>query len=182
MDFRRNVLVVAGTALAYYVLFVLNQFLFSALTFSAGTSWVFLPSGVCLFAILLFALWGALGVVLGAMGFALLQSNIGSDPLTLGVSICLCGLAPLLARQICLGSAELNANLQGLSATGLLRVAAIFSAVSAGLHQLWFAWRGVSNDIVGGLAAMFTGDMLGILIVLYMVKMSLSLGERLRGG
>ncbi len=182
MDWRRNALVVAGTSLVYYVLFVVNQHLFSVLTSSVGANWVFLPSGVRLFAILLFVQWGALGIVLGGVGLALTQAQMVGDPITLVGALCLSGLAPLLARQICLGSNELQADLKSLTSQGLLRVAFIFAAVSAALHQVWFAWRGLSDDILVGLVAMFTGDVLGTLIVLYATKMAMSLGERLRGG
>jgi hypothetical protein len=181
MDFRRNMLVVAGTALVYYALFVLNQYLFSALSFSAGTNWVFLPSGVRLIAILVFAQWGALGIIVGGVVLVLSQPNMGGDPVTLAVAICLSGLTPLLAREICLGSTGLNPDLKGLSSAGLMRITAVFAAVSASLHQLWFAWRGVSDDIVGGLVAMFTGDVLGTLVVLYVAKAALSAGVRIRG-
>lgn len=182
MDIRRDTLVVAGTALAYYVLFVLNQHLFAGLSFSTGTSWVFLPSGVRLFAILLFAQWGALGVVVGGIGLALSQPGTDVDSVTLAVSICLSGLAPLLARQICLGTNELQADLRALSAIGLLRTTLIFSAISAALHQTWYAWRGHSPDVFVGSLVMFTGDVLGTLLVLYATKMALSFSTRLRGG
>jgi hypothetical protein len=182
MDLRQNLLAAAGTALVYCGFFAINQFLFSALSFSTSTHWIFLPSGVRLFAILLFAQWGALGVILGGVGIVLSQSLSMGDPVTLTGAIALSGLAPLLARQICLGSGELNRELRGLSSIGLMRVTAIFAAISAGLHQLWFAWRGISDDIVGGLVAMFTGDVLGTLIVLYAAKTVLSMGVRIRGG
>lgn len=182
MDFRRNMLVVAGTALAYYVFFVLNQHLFSVLTFSTGTTWVFLPSGVRLFAILLFVQWGALGVIAGGIGLAFSQPTIGGDPLTFAVATCLSGLAPLLARQICLGTNELRADLNALSPVGLLRITLIFSAISAALHQTWFAWRGLSPDVLTGFLVMFIGDVLGTLLLLYAAKIALSFGTRLRGG
>jgi hypothetical protein len=182
MDFQKNVLVVSGTSLLYCGLFALNHYLFSALSFSVGADWIFLPSGVRLFAILLFVEWGALGVILGAAGLVLSQAASVTDPVTLMGAVCLSGLAPLLARQICLGAAELKPDLSGLTSVALMRAAAIFAAISAGLHQLWFAWRGISDDIVGGLVAMFTGDVLGTLIVLYAAKAALSMGVRIRGG
>jgi len=182
MDLRQNLLAAAGTSLVYCGFFAINQYLFSVLSYSTGTNWIFLPSGVRLFAILLFAQWGALGVILGGVGVVFSQSLSMGDPVTLMGSIALSGLAPLLARQICLGYGEFNPDLRGLSSNGLTRLAAIFAAISAGLHQLWFAWRGISDDIAGGLVAMFTGDVLGTLIVLYAAKAVLSMGVRIRGG
>jgi hypothetical protein len=182
MDFRRNMLAVAGTSLAYCALFSLTLYLFPSVAFSTGEGWVSLPSAVRLFAILLFAQWGALGVVLGGFCAVLSQAAITSDPGTVIGSVFLSGLAPLLARQICIGFSQLDADLHRLSGSVLLRVAAIFAATNACLHQLWFAWRGANDDIVGGLLAMFTGDVLGTLIVLYAAKAALSMGVRIRGG
>lgn len=182
MEFRRVTLVVAGTALAYYILYVLNQHLFAVLSFSTATSWVFLPSGVRLIAILLFVHWGALGIVLGGVALAFSHADTGGDPVTVVMSLCLSGLAPLLARQICIGTNELRADLTELSPLGLLRTTLIFSAISAALHQTWYAWRGLSPDVLMGFLVMFTGDVLGALLVIYAIKMALSYSTRLRGG
>jgi hypothetical protein len=182
MDFRRNVWAVLGTSLVYCGTFVLNSYLFSVLSYSAGTNWIFLPSGVRLFAILLFALWGALGVILGELGVVLSQTGVTSDPGTVVGAVCLSGLAPLLARQICIGFSQIDAEFRRMSPSVLLQVATIFAATSASLHQIWFVWRGISDDFVSGLLVMFIGDVLGTLIVLYAAKAALSVGVRRRGG
>ncbi|MDH4481690.1 MAG: hypothetical protein QE279_03180 [Rhodoferax sp.] len=182
MDFRQNMLVVSGTVAFYCGFFYLNQYLFHVLPSSTGASWISLHSAVQLFAVLLFAQWGALGVVLGGICVALSQTAMMSDPGTVMGTIFLSGLAPLLARQICIGFSQIEADLHRLSPGVLLRVAAMFAATSAGLHQLWFAWRGASDDILAGLLLMFTGDLLGTLIVLYIAKAVLSVGVRIRRG
>ncbi len=181
MHVQSATLVVGLTALLYAALFLINDYLFSALDVSVGVNWVFLPSGVRLIAILLFEKWGALGVVLGSLMLAFHDTRL-NDPLTVGVAACISGLAPLLARQICLYATELDVNLKALTAVGLMRVALIFSAVSAALHQSWYAWRGHSEQVLNSVLAMFTGDMLGALLVLYAAKVMLSLDARLRGG
>ena len=91
-------------------------------------------------------------------------------------------LAPLLARQICLSLTDLKVDLKDLTALSLVRITLIFSAVSAGLHQSWYAWRGVSDNALSGVLVMFCGDMLGAMLVLYASKVALSLDARLRGG
>ena len=182
MDFRRNVWAVLGTSLVYCGTFVLNSYLFSVISYSNGANWVFLPSGVRLFAIVLFAQWGALGIILGGVGVVLLQTGVISDPETVVGAVCLSGLAPLLARQICIGFSQIDAEFRRMSPAILLQVATIFAATSASLHQIWFAWRGVSDDFVSGLLVMFIGDVSGTLIVLYATKAILSVGVRSRGG
>jgi hypothetical protein len=144
-------------------------------------AWIFLPSGVRLVTVLLFDKWGALGVALGSMMVAFHDALL-IDPLTVWVAACISGLAPLLARQICLSLTDLDVNLKALTARGLLRMALIFSALSASLHQSWYAWRGVSADPLSSVLVMFSGDMLGTLLVLYAAKVMLTLDDRLRRG
>lgn len=181
MHLQSATLIVGTTALFYVALFLLNGFLFSALDYSAGVAWIFLPSGVRLVAVLLFDKWGALGVALGALMLAFHDLRL-TDPETVAVAACISGLAPLLARQICLNLTDLDVNLTALTAIGLLRVTVIFSATSAGLHQAWFAWRGVASFTPSSLLVMFCGDMVGAILVLYAAKAALSLDARQRGG
>jgi hypothetical protein len=181
MHVQSATLIVGVTALFYVALFLLNDSAFSRLDFSAGVNWVFLPSGLRLVAVLLFDKWGALGIVLGSLMLAFNDARL-TDPITVGVAACISGLAPLLARQICLGLTDLDVNLKALTALGLVRIALIFSALSAGLHQSWYAWRGVSDQALASVLVMFSGDMLGTMLVLYAGKMMLSLDARLRGG
>ncbi len=181
MHVQSATLVVGVTALFYVALFLLNDFLFSVLDFSAGVAWVFLPSGLRLVAVLLFDKWGALGIVLGSLMLAFHDTRL-TDPVTVGVAACISGLAPLLARQMCLRLTDLDVNLHALTGLGLLRITLIFSALSAGLHQSWYAWQGASDHPLSSVLVMFSGDMLGAILVLYASKALLSLDARLRGG
>lgn len=181
MHVQSATLIVGVTALFYVALFLLNGFLFSVLDFSAGVAWVFLPSGLRLVAVLLFDKWGALGIVLGSLMLAFHDARL-TDPVTVGVAACISGLAPLLAREICLSLTDLKVDLKDLTALSLVRITLIFSAVSAGLHQSWYAWRGHSDNALAGVLVMFSGDMLGTMLILYASKVALSLDTRLRGG
>jgi hypothetical protein len=182
MELRRISLAVAGTAVAYFALSRLNHYVFLALSISPDGDWLFLPSGVCLFAVLLFVHWGALGVVLGSFAFALCEPGLDLEPATRAVSMCLSGLAPLVARQICIGVNKLKADLAGLSSTDLVYTTLAFSAVNAALQQSWLAMRGQAPDFLASLLAMFTGYAVGTLMVLYFTKMLFSIGARLRRG
>ena len=181
MHVQSATLIVGVTALFYVALFLLNDSVFSGLDFSAGVNWVFLPSGLRLLAVLLFDKWAALGIVLGSLMLAFHDLRL-TDPVTVGVAACISGLAPLLARQVCLSLTDLKVDLKALTAVSLVRIALIFSAVSAGLHQSWYAWRGVSDNALASVLVMFSGDMVGTMLVLYSAKVMLSLEARLRGG
>jgi hypothetical protein len=172
MQLQKNLWVVAMTALAYVGLLSFNQFIFSSLNASASSSLVFLPSGLRLICVLLFVEWGSLGMALGALLVGLGQAY-SEDPITVVGAAVLSGMSPLLARALCLRCAAFDENLQGLTASCLLRMTVAFAAVSALLHQLWLAARGQDGDVWGGLALHFTGNLLGTLVVLYSAKLVL---------
>jgi hypothetical protein len=172
MQLQKNLGVAAMTALAYVGLLSFNQFLFSSFNASAFSTLVFLPSGLGLVCVLLFVEWGSLGMALGALIMGMGSLYTGDPMSVLGAAV-LAGLAPLLARALCLRCNALGENLEGLSATCLLRMTVAFAAVSALLHQVWSFARGQGGDLWGGLALHFTGDVLGTLVVLYTAKLVL---------
>jgi hypothetical protein len=178
---QSTALIAGLTALFYVVLFLLNESLLWAVDGTAGLVWIFLPSGVRLVAILLFDRVGALGVVLGSLMVAF-RDTLLADPLAVVVAAGISGLAPLVARQVCLSLTNLDVNLKALSALGLVRVAVIFSAFSAALHQAWYVWCGASDQFHTNFLLMFSADVLGSMVVLYGAKGILSLNNRLRGG
>lgn len=172
MPLQRNLWVVAMTALAYIGLLSFNQFLFSSAQTASASGLVFLPSGLQLVCVLLFVEWGSLGMALGAlwMGMGPIYTE---DPITALGAALLSGLAPLMARALCLRCAAFNEDLSGLTASCLLRMTVAFAAISALLHQLWFVARGQGGDLWNGLALHFTGDVLGALVILYSAKLVL---------
>ena len=177
MQLHKNLWVVAMTALAYLGLLSFNQFVFSAFNASTASNLVFLPSGLGLVCVLLFVEWGSLGVSLGAVLVGLSQVS-GLDPTTAMGTAVISGFAPLLVRSLFLRCAAFDEDLNGLTASCLLRMTMAFAAVSAPLHQA----RGQVVDLWGGLALHFTGDLLGALVVLYSFKLLLDrLPELSRG-
>lgn len=172
MTLPSYVAVVLGTALAYGVLFEVNTLLFSALTFSAGVSWIFLPSGLRLAFILVFGVSGALGIALASIITSLLfffEGNWQSSIVTGLIS----GGAPLLARKFCVDFLGLGADLKGLNGLGLLKMAAVFAVVSPLLHQLWYLSQGLTEDFVRSTLVMALGDLFGSLVVLYLARWAL---------
>jgi hypothetical protein len=70
------------------------------------------------------------------------------------------------------------ATLLQLNTARLLMLTIIFAATSSLTHQIWFVMRGLSEDLLTGFGAMLTGDLLGSLILLYLVKILLATGRR----
>jgi hypothetical protein len=165
-----SLITVAGSATGFYLLCELNDWLFRALAYAQGVSWVFLPSGLRLGLVLMFGGAGALGVVLGSL-------FVGLDrPQALEVTVVaalLSGLAPWLARWVCLRALGLRDNLSHLKARQLLQMAMIFAVISAVLHQVLYVSAGLSESLLKGTAVMALGDLLGTLLVLYGLKIAL---------
>jgi hypothetical protein len=169
MQIQKTILVVLTTALAYVGLSSVNSYAFTAFDMSASAPWVFLPSGLRILSILLFVEWGSLGVVLGAMLMGWGQVY-GEDPaLAFGIAV-ISGLAPLVARSLCMRYAALKENLEGLPGACLLRLTLVFCAISALMQQAWLAYCGRTSDVLQGMATHFTGELLGALLLLYSAK------------
>ncbi len=169
MNVRRNAAVVMSTALAYIVLFKLNHFLFSSLSFSQGVEWVFLPSGLRLAFILVFVEWGAVGIAFASMLISYFFQPDGEIVTSMCTGM-ISGFAPLLARQVCIDILKLDAGLRNLSTITLLKTSMVFAVFSALLHQLWFVWIGRTSQFVSSAVAMAIGDFLGTVLVLYAAR------------
>jgi hypothetical protein len=165
-----SLIAVAGSALAFYLLCELNDWLFQSLTYAQGVSWVFLPSGLRLGLVLMFGGVGAVGLVIGSLFVGLGREQ--TLEVTMAAAL-LSGLAPWLARWVCLRALGLRAGLSNLKATQLLQMALVFAVISAVLHQVLYVSVGLSNSLLEGTAVMALGDLLGTLVVLYGLKVSL---------
>ena len=174
MQIQKQGLIIASTAISYVLLFQLNTWLFSSLDFATGVNWIFLPSGLRLVFILVFLELGAAGIVIGSVAISMSQL-LGADWVTAMGAGLISGFSPWLARLVCIDRLKLDINLNLLSTPTLLKVAMVFSVLSAVMHQLWFTWRGQSGDFLPPTAVMALGDLIGTVLVLYAAKFLLSL-------
>ena len=161
--------IVVLTAAAYVALFQINSLLFSGLSFSANADWIYLPSGLRLGFVLVFGVWGALGIVIASIGTNLLHYPSG-DTATLVVAGLISGLSPLLARKICVDRFALDATLKNLTAQQLFKTAAIFALLNATIHQLWLTFRGRTDHFLSSAMVTVVGDFLGTILILYAAK------------
>jgi len=165
----QDVVWVLAVALAFGLVFGLNELLFSGFGYATGVDWIFLPGGFRLLAVLLLAGKGALGVALAS---ALIASftMFPEDPVTgVGAGV-MSGFAPWLGRYLSIGLLQVREDLSGLSPADLLKLSAVFALLSASLHQLWYVSRGYSDDLLRGVGVMAVGDFLGALLVLYAAR------------
>ncbi len=163
---------VAVSAVLYYSFFRLNAYAFHAFQVHSGASWIFLPAGLRLLCTLLFGGEGAIGLLL-ASGLLVLVDFPPMEPLTLMVAPLLSAGAPYLVYRLALRSG-MPASLTKLTPLKLAQLGILYAFASAGLHSIWFSLRGVHPDLLSGFVTMFTGDLVGTLIMLYAIKMLLA--------
>lgn len=170
---REQVAQVIGTIVLFLGMLVLNDWLFRRLEFVPGINWIYLPAGMRLVCTLLFAEAGAIGLLLVSWWVSYVFF-FPEDPERAFMGGIIATLAPYGVYRGARHFYGLDATLRNLTPGRLLALALAYSIASPLLHHLWFAWRG-QDDLLQGFAVMFTGDLLGTLIVLYLLKGLVSL-------
>ena len=157
---------IAAVVLLWVALFEINHGLFSTFEVTAFANWVFLPAGLRVVAILLLGWKGVAGLFLGALwtnhpvvGVNLLESVALSSA---------SALAPYLGVQACRRLLRCPPDWNGLAAKHLLGLALVCAALSAQAHNLYFLLATGTHRSLVALLPMFTGDVLGTLLVFWM--------------
>jgi hypothetical protein len=174
VNYKYRFLIVAATAIVYFVLYQVNIILFGSLNYSHRVDWVFLPSGLRLTFVLLFALNGAIGIMLASTLLTYLLYFDGSY-MNMFISGSLAGFAPLLARQIAIDFLKLDEDLLNFNSYELFKVSVLFAIVSPLIHQLWYFWTGRTDSFLKSVAVMMVGDWFGTVLVLASFGLTLRL-------
>ena len=162
---------VAGTVILFLATILLNEILFTHLEFAPGINFIYLPAGVRLLSVLLFAEAGAFGLLL-ASWYICFFHFFPDEPLRSFAGGILWSLAPYLAYRALLASG-IGASLRGMSGQRLFCFVLLFSVMSPAMHHAWFALMG-GQDLWHGFVVMFAGDLAGTLIVLYGARLALN--------
>lgn len=164
---------VAATIVAFLASVAMNAWLFSHLEYVPGIAWVYLPAGVRLLATLVFAEAGAIGLLIVSWAVSFVYF-FPDDPVRAFAGGILATLAPYGVYRYARHRYELHSSLASLTPRRLLRLILLYSAASPLLHHLWFLLRG-DEPTFQSLFAMFVGDLLGTLLVVYAIKCALGL-------
>lgn len=176
---RLQLISVLLSATLYFGCFHLNMMLFNTLELHSGANWIFLPAGVRLLCTLLLGLEGAIGLLIASLIISIqIYGDMGL--VTNLVSACISAGAPYLAYRLALING-IPATLQKLNAAKLALLCLVYAFVSALLHSVWYTLRSVNTDMLTGFTAMFIGDLIGTLIILYAMKIVLATIRRTRG-
>ena len=177
--FRLQLISVLTSAMLYFGCFHLNMMLFNTLELHSGANWIFLPAGVRLLCTLLLGAEGAIGLLIASLIISI-QTYGEMGLVTNLVSACISAGAPYLVYRLALING-VPATLEKLNAAKLSLLCLVYAIMSALLHSIWYVLRSVHTDLLTGFAAMFTGDLIGTLIILYAMKMVLATVRRTRG-
>ncbi len=150
-------------------LYALNGWLFDRLAFSENVSWIFLPAALRMIAVLLAGWVGSLGILMGSLATCLYFLGV-SDPSYVVVIASISALAPTLALLVCAGFWGVQINLAGLSAMHLLVLSTVAAGFTAIMHNAYFIILGKVDAVASSTGAMFVGDLIGTLIILYCAK------------
>ena len=168
------------SAVSYTLLFYFNAWLTNTLVFGLGVSWIYLPAGLRLFLTLIFGLPGAIGIAVASF----LISYYGDFPHDLTVCIgvgLISGFAPYLARYFVFSNIRLESDLSNLDFPKLIACIAIYSLLSAGLHQWWFSTMTLEDTgSINHFVVMFIGDVLGSLLLISLIKSCVDLLRKIR--
>ncbi|MFL9910572.1 hypothetical protein [Paraburkholderia sp. RL17-337-BIB-A] len=165
---------VVGTAAVFIIALWANREIFTHTEFVRGVNWIYLPAGIRLLATLLLGGDGALGLLLASwlVNFFYFFPN---DVVRSFVGGIIATVAPYAVYRLAQEIYGLRSSLTNLTAKRLLALVLAYSVASPLLHHIWFFLRGDTQDIVDRFFAMFVGDLLGTLIVIYTMKFLLSL-------
>ena len=172
-----NIWLVLGSAVAYFFAFKLNFMLFDSLEFSQGVNWIFLPSGLRMLLVLVLLNSGAVGIALASCFINYMTGSSDQHVFNILTAI-ISGLAPLLARQICVDYFQLGTNLNNLTSKSLFYLSVMFALVSAVLHQVWYFWNKASESFISGVCVMAVGDWLGTVLVLATASLLIKVYKR----
>lgn len=163
-------MLIIAVATVYFLGFHANEVLFSYLEHHRGAHWIFLPAGLRLLSILLLGAEGAVGIFLGSL---LITWQLGeSSPMGHFIEPLISAGAPMITYYVALRSG-LSINLKNLSAKLLLVLSVAFATTNALLQSLWDVSEGITESFSSSFFVMFVGDLLGTIIVIYVIRLFL---------
>jgi hypothetical protein len=168
---------VLGTVIIFLAVLTLNEWIFSRSEFVRGINWIYLPGGVRLLCALLLGTSGALGLLI-ASWIASYFYFFPDDSIRSAVGAIISVAGPYISYVVAQHYFGLKGNLENLTPSRLIYSALICAFFIAALHHIWFALTVPLDDMLFSFTAMFIGDFMGAIIILYALKTALWLVSR----
>ena len=156
-------------ACGYGIFYWINNLLTTSLYLETGAHIVHLPSGVRMVIVLIAGLTGSLALMLATFPYTHLAIFSGNLPLAV-VSSVATGLIPLATIYVVKQFMSLDKNLSNLTPTKLFVLSVAFALINTFTQQSLIFAFGESKNPLNAVLVMFTGDILGICIVLYLIR------------
>jgi hypothetical protein len=161
-----DILVVVLTWILFYRM---SLWLFAYFEYNPRVYWVFLPAGIRMIAVFIFGWAGVLGLFIGSV--ITNEAQISSYVIYLST---ISAISPMVAKRACKWWFNIPVTLQGLTGKQLLAFAVIGALTNALLSNLYFYFATETNSLKG-IIPMFVGDLLGTLIIFYLMLKILQL-------
>lgn len=165
---------VLTSGLIWSAVWVANKYLMAATHLAPGIDLVFLPAGFRLLLVIVFGVWGAIGICLADPLMFLIEFGHGS-PVEMAVNALISGFVPWLAVKAFCRVAGIEGSLQQLKPIHLPLLAltvSIAAPLAFNLHFL-FNGRAEAGQFLHNFTGMAVGDFLGCLIVSVLARIGL---------
>lgn len=156
----------AIVAVAYFLFYKLNDWLFSVVKVSDHISWVFLPAAIRMLAVLLLGWAGVAGLYLGSL--SVIGPNLAVDPASALVVAAVSSVPCLVAARIVQRVQGVGSDLAGMTGRQLVIFGVAGGLASSAAHTLYFVVTAESAAPLAGFMPMFIGDTIGTFIMLYL--------------
>lgn len=172
-SFFFNLLAILSIAVAFYIVRTFNIYSFSSLSLDSLTQWIYLPTGIRLLAVVIFGWLGVIGIVLGWI-FCHIFGNEKTlyECIFIGVISGLTALSALRIWQIAFNVDQL---LSQFNLRLLISLVMVCSFISALVRFAYIYSTDSSASFLNIFTIGFVGDVLGSFIVLYCIKLMLSI-------
>jgi hypothetical protein len=160
-------------SLGFGAVYALNNVLTAPLLLAPGAHLIHLPSGFKFLLVLVFGTVGAFSIFTVSLCAGLGYYFAGNIPLSFELATAN-AMAPWLTRRYFLDHSLLQENLSNLSWKSLLTMGVLFSVLNSSLNQLILYWNQVILNMVDGLGIMLIGDLSGVLLVVGLIRLTLT--------
>ncbi|NDG14128.1 MAG: hypothetical protein EB110_00415 [Betaproteobacteria bacterium] len=163
--------------LVFGTFYALNNVVTAPLLLAPGAHLVHLPSGFKLLLVLVFGMVGALSVFTVSLVAGLGFYFVGELPLSIELAIAN-AIAPFLTVKFFLDQQLVQPDLNDLRPKVLALMGLLYAVLNSAMNQLLLFWNHAIQNMVDGLMIMFTGDVLGVILVLGLLRLAMRWAKR----
>lgn len=169
---------VLTSALIWCAVWLANKYFLAATNVAPGIDLVFLPAGFRLLVVIVFGIWGAIGIAIADPLMFLVEFQHGSLREVV-INALISGFAPYVTVRAFSRIAGIEGSLLQLRPVHLPLLALAVSVVTPLLFNLHFLASGRTppSEFLHNFTAMMTGDFLGCLLVSVMARLGLAAGR-----